>query len=117
MNWVHSTLITPAAHVELARQLASGIAGSSGTGMWLTELSADGAAPATHYISAGLIQEQFAALMGDAQTTLAYATAAGIVTTLAEIQALYDASTIRADEDPHAVIAELGLVIMRADAA
>lgn len=103
-------MIVPAAHVVLARQLADKIApGGSGSNMWTVGLSATGAAPATHYVSAGLIQSDFAALLADAALTITYAQAAGISTTLQAVQALYAASTIVPEQNPHAVIEQLGL--------
>lgn len=110
MNWTHRTLIVPAAHVALARELAEKIPpGGSGAGMWQRELSPTGNAPATHYISAGLIQQEFAALLTDATLTLTYAQAVGINTTLQAIEALYAAATIRADQSAQEVMAEVGL--------
>lgn len=116
MNYTHSTTIVPAAHVALARELASTIAPGSGSGMWERELSPTGKAPATHYISSGLIQAEMAALLGDAPTTYAAAQQAGVSTTLQAIQALYAASTIRQDANPHEVIAELGLKFVEGEA-
>lgn len=114
MSWVHRTMIVAAADAPLARALAAGI-GVSGTGanMFTTGLSATGAAPATHYISAGLIWPEFAALFGDADATYAAAQAAGAQVTLAAIQGMYQRATIRADQNPHAVIAELGLKLIQ----
>lgn len=63
MSWINRTMIVPAEHVDLARALAEGISGPAGAGMWTTGLSADGTEPATHYISAGLIESQFADLL------------------------------------------------------
>lgn len=48
--------------VETCRDLAMLLAGE-GQKLWTTPLSADGAEPATHWISTGLIEEQFALLM------------------------------------------------------
>lgn len=61
--WTHRTLIVPANQVELARSLCAALAGPAGEGMFNTPLSATGLYPATHYISAGLIEEQFAAIL------------------------------------------------------
>lgn len=108
-------MIVPMLHVALARQLADQIApGGSGSQMWTTGLSPTGAAPATHFISAGLIQSDFAALLANAPLTLTYAQAVGIVTTLQAIQALYAASVIRADEEPFAVLQDLNLQLVQA---
>jgi hypothetical protein len=61
--WTHRTIIVDAAQVELARSLCAAIAGPAGKGMFSTALSASGLYPATHYISAGLIAEPFAAIL------------------------------------------------------
>jgi hypothetical protein len=61
--WTHRTIIVNAAQVELARSLCAAIAGPAGEGMFSTPLSATGLFPATHYISAGLIEDTFAAIL------------------------------------------------------
>lgn len=61
--WVHRTIIVNADQVELARSLCAAIAGPAGEGMFSTPLSATGLFPATHYISAGLIEDTFAAIL------------------------------------------------------
>ena len=63
MSWINRTMIVPAEHVDLARALAEGISGPAGAGMWTTGLSADGAEPATHFISAGQVDDELVALM------------------------------------------------------
>ena len=60
-QWIHRNIIVPAAVVEQARQMCAGIPG--GDGMFTAPLSATGAEPATHYISAGLIWPQFAEML------------------------------------------------------
>lgn len=111
-SWTHRTIIVPAAYVSLARALAEGIAdGDSGKGMWTAGLSASGVDPATHYISAGLIWPEFATMLADS-TGQAIFDAAGGQVPKATIQAMLAASTVRADANPHAVLAELGLKII-----
>ena len=61
--WVHRTIIVDAAQVELARSLCATLAGPAGDGMFTTPLSASGNLPATHYISAGLLEDEFANLL------------------------------------------------------
>ena len=114
-------MIVAAQDADLARALAGGLAPDTDTqGMWRTPLSATGEAPATHFISAGLIQEEFAALLGSAQAT--YEAAGGQVP-LEVIEGLYARSTIHGPTrevliegepqtvvtDPFQVLAELGL--------
>ena len=60
-NWIHRNIIVPAAVVAQARQMCAGIPG--GDGMFTAPLSANGAEPATHYISSGLIWPEFAEML------------------------------------------------------
>jgi hypothetical protein len=123
--WRHRTLIVSADHAGLARNLCAALAGPAGEGMFSTALSASGLYPATHYISAGLIAEPFAAILpldmpatedteaqripGHPEAVLAalpedYAP----MPTLAEVEALFSGIDITAG-DPLARIAQLGL--------
>ena len=61
--WTHRTIIVPATHAEAARTACAGLAGPGGSGMFTTPLSATGTLPASHYISSGLIEDQFASLL------------------------------------------------------
>lgn len=109
MAWVKYTMIVAAPYVGLAQGLSSSMAGAAGDGMWTTGLSATGKAPATHYISNGLIYEEFGALLGDAQAT--YDAAGGSVP-LADIQALYANSIIVSEGDPFTVMNDNGLQLI-----
>lgn len=60
---IHRTMIVPAVQVELARSLAAAVSGPAGDGMWTAAYSETGKAPATHYVSTGLIDEALADLM------------------------------------------------------
>ena len=63
-TWTHRTMIVPAAFQQLAQALCEAAAeGDAGKGMFTTGLSADGAEPATHYISSGYIDRQFADIL------------------------------------------------------
>ena len=53
---IFATLIVTAANVEQARTIAATFTG--GEGMFTSELSATGNAPATHYISSGYMPEE-----------------------------------------------------------
>lgn len=112
MSWVHRTLIVPLANVTVARRLCDGLAPSaSGSNMFLSELSVTGLLPATHYISSGLIQDNFAALL-DAGAATIYAQAQLVPAltdiTLLQVQTLMTAATITST-DPYSTIASLGL--------
>ena len=56
-------MIVPAEHADLARVLCETLAGPGGAEMFTTALSATGDDPATHYISSGLIESDFADLL------------------------------------------------------
>lgn len=113
MSWTHRSMIVPAAHVALARELCARLPpGDSGSGMFLTGLSATGTGTPTHWVSAGLIQSEFADLMTSAATTFAMAQAAGIATTQAAVSSLLADSDITPDE-PFAALARLGLLIVQ----
>lgn len=106
-------MIVAAQDADFVRSLAAGIAQDADTdGMWRTALSPTGALPATHFVSAGLIRQSFADIVGNAQAT--YAAAGGQIP-LAVIQALYARSTI-SDGDGLAVIAQQGLRLIQGDA-
>ena len=125
MSWINRTMIVPAEHVDLTRALAEGISGPAGAGMWTTGLSADGTEPATHYISAGLVEDTFADLLplttytkdeegvetsdtapGDAQFIADKAEAP-----LSVIEALLEAVTVT-DEPAMTTMARMGLVLV-----
>ena len=61
--WVHRTIIVPAVLVDAARAACAGLAGPGGSGMFMTPLSPTGEVPPTHYISSGLIEDEFANLL------------------------------------------------------
>lgn len=63
MSIVFRTLITPATHADLARAICAALAPSGGAAMFEVGLSADGVEPATHYVSTGMLDADFAALM------------------------------------------------------
>ena len=103
-------MIIPAALAPLARALAAGLSPGS-SGMWQTGLSPTGAAPATHYVSSGLIKPQFGGVMQDAGALHAACVAAGAQITLAQCQALIDGSDVSGGESetPRQVFERLGL--------
>lgn len=117
--WAHRCLIVPSVHADLARTLAAALAGSAGAGMWTTSLSATGGLPATHWISAGLITQEFASLLpcadlgqpGSAATAAYLASEAGIPVTAGQVQAMFDACDCTTEE-VHIALARLGLVLV-----
>jgi len=131
MTYTFRTFIVPATVVDMARAMCVGLAGPAGDGMFITELSATGSAPATHFVSSGVISADMAALLpcktittdkdGKATVTTtpgmpeavpALATKAGISTTKAKITALYTSIDV-SDQPPFEAMARLGLQIVQ----
>ena len=126
MTDIFRTLIIPAEVTPMAQDIAATLS-PAGAGMWTTGISPTGTAPATHYISSGLISAEFASLLplttfpidaepiytpGNPEAVAQMAQANGMQTTTEEVQALYDASDIT-DEDAFAAMARLGLQIVQ----
>ena len=122
---VHRTMLVPASIVTTVRQLADSF-GPAASGMFITGLSADGAEPASHYISTGQIGDDFAAIMPfshfvdevwvtepySATAFVALAEASGVtpppVEAIEAIMGMVDVS----DQEPFAAMQRLGLVII-----
>ena len=130
MAWTHRTLIVPVDQVELARSLCAALAGPAGEGMFTTPLSPTGFFPATHYISAGLIEDNFADLLpltsvsyaeddtpsietrpGDIDLIVQLAADAELPITEAEVSALLAAVDV-SDQAAEDALARLGLKII-----
>lgn len=119
-TYTHRFLVIPDAHRANAKALVKQIANTQGPGsadgMFDVGLNSSGTGTPTHWISAGLIDAQFAALLGNAAAThAAYTQAGGTQITLTQIQNLYAAATIRADAqgNEQACIEALGLKLIR----
>jgi len=127
--WVHRCMIVPAAIVTTVRALADSF-GPAASGMWKTPLSPTGAEPATHFISSGLIGDDFAAIMPfshfdeseppvwttdpyDPAAFVALAEASGAVSPpveqIMQIMGMVDVS----DQEPLAAMERLGLFMLR----
>lgn len=129
------TLIITAANTPLARQIALSF-GAGGAGMWETPLSSSGADPATHYISTGIIPDEFARMMpmqeweqdetgkwvlirtvtGDPEIVWRASNAQGVQCTLFQIQKIFDTSDITGQE-PFVAMGRLNLKIITAQEA
>lgn len=122
-TWVHRCMIVPATVVAQCRALAEAASGPAGAGMWTTALSPTGQAPATHYISAGQIEQQFADLMplttfdedgvpsttpGRSAVIANLATQAGFAMTEAQVSAVLNAADVT-EQDPFVAMVRLGL--------
>lgn len=126
--YTHRAIIVPAAFQALAQGLCEAIAeGDAGRGMFTTGLSASGELPATHYISSGHIEQQFADILplttvnqdgeglpdihtrpGNAEMVEAMATQAGIELPPGTIAALFAAIDV-SYQGPFEAMARLGL--------
>lgn len=109
MSYVHRCLIVEASIAEQARQLAVALAGEPAAGMWLTALSPTGEAPATHYVSSGMIEDTFVGIL---ESAAVLAAAAGI--SEAEAEALLAQADI-SQAEPFEAFERLGLQIIRAE--
>lgn len=127
---IFRTLIVPASQVDLARAIAASF-GPGGDGMFTTPLSATGADPASHYISSGFVPEAFAYMVpcqtwetdedgawvmvssepGDPVAVYTAASEAGVICTQAEVNALFAAADVTAQE-PFVAMGRLGLAIV-----
>jgi len=106
MDWVRRTIIVPADHTAVARAACEHLAGAGGSGMYTTPLSQTGELPASHYISSGLIEDAFAALLADPDYLAAVAQHSGLDPT--PLLAAVAASDIT-DEPADVALARLGL--------
>ena len=131
-DWAFRTLVTSAATTPLARDIAATLSPTAGQNMWLTGLSATGNAPATHYVSTGLISPEFAALVpeqvweqdangdwvqtgstpGDPVLCYQMCVAQGMTVTQAQINAVYAAADVTAQE-PFVAFSRMGLKMVQ----
>ena len=128
------TMILPAPHVTLARSICATLAPSGGSAMFAVGLSPDGQAPATHYVSTGFIDEDFANLMplvswyeldgewhshevspGSAETVVYLCAEAGLEVALADVEALFLASDVT-EQEPFVAFGRLGLQLVSDEA-
>ena len=127
-EYTYRTIIVPAAFQALAQGLCEAIAeGDAGKGMFTTGLSASGEFPATHYISSGHIEQQFADILplttvnqdseglpdiytrpGNVEAVESMAAQAGIELPPGAIAALFAAIDVSA-QGPFEAVARLGL--------
>ena len=108
-TWTHRTIIVPDTVVVPARMACEALAGAGGSGMYSVPLSPTGEPPATHWISSGLIEQEFADLLANPDALAAVATGAGLDP--AQLAALVAASDISdlALESFDDALARLGL--------
>lgn len=117
MTWVSRTIIVPDAAVAAARAACEALAGAGGSGMYTVPLSPTGEAPATHWASSGLIEQDFADLLANPDGLSAVATAAGLdPAPLVAIVAASDISDL-AVEPWEGALERLGLQLIHDTAA
>ena len=102
MIWTYRTMIVPAAIRNQAVDLCASIAGEAGSNMFDAPLSFTGMLPATHYISSGLISQEFADMLGSADAIQSAALAANINIDRSTINMILLASHV--DERPAGVV-------------
>ena len=102
MSLVHRCMIIPAALQEQCQTIPEASC------MWTTGLSPTGAAPATNYISSGLVDQTFADLLASPVALVA----AGL--TPEEAKSIVSGMHISEDE-PHSAIAHMGLSLVVED--
>ena len=118
-TWTHMTIIVAAYHVELAREIG-GALDPAGARMYETGLSENGRNPATHYISSGLVNSNFASILDDpiaiyeAAKQGAYNQGIELSATQEDVNALVKNSYVSLG-DPFSVMAERGLVLVQPD--
>lgn len=107
MNKVFRTMIVTAGIAPMARQLAEAV--PAGLGMFVAAYSPTGAAPATHYVSEGWIEEHFATALESPAALVEMLAAAGVTMPLANAQALLSQATV-SELPASEVLAAMGLV-------
>ena len=112
MIYTHRTIILPASITPTCQALSEALSGEAGSGMWTTGLSPTGAEPATHFISTGMISDEFAAMIAGPDVMFAACEAAGLSTTLAKCERILGKADV-SDEEPFFAIARLGLILVQ----
>jgi hypothetical protein len=128
---IFKTLILPADVTPLAQEIAA-ILSPGGISMWITGLSPTGEEPATHFISTGFIQPEFAHMVpeqswahdeigawiktnresGNPVAVYEACTAADITVTLEEIEAIFAVADVTYQE-PFVAMSRMGLVLVQ----
>lgn len=103
MRLVHRCMIIPASLQAQCQTIPDA------SGMWTTGLSLDGAAPATHYISSGLVDQAFADML---TSPIALSEELGVTQ---EEAAIITSGILVSNEEPHSAMANIGLVMIGAD--
>ena len=103
---VYRCVVVTAEIRDTCRAMVVAMAGPTHADMWSTALSADGSAPATHYINYGPVRVELAAMLADAATL-----AAGTGITLEQAQYILSQADVSEDQ-PEAAMARMGLALV-----
>jgi hypothetical protein len=107
-------MIVPAANAPLARELVVVLAGEPAANMFTTGLSPTGDEPFTHFISSGMIEDTFGAVLTDPALMASLCVNAGRQITEVECAALLAACDI-SEDDPFVALERLNLVMLTAE--
>lgn len=125
-EYSHRTIIVPDKLVVFARELTFSIAGQSAENMWNTALSNTGKLPVTHWISSGMISNDFVGIIpfmeydtegtevktkGQPDVCQYLATQAGFKTSIEEIETLFEQADITS-QDAFNAMERLGLKLI-----
>ena len=133
MNESHATIIVAAAAAANVRKFSQMTGKADLDGMFVTPLSATGQLPATHYISSGMVPNSYLDMLSTPAKLHARAkaaweadglvfpfTLAQVTTALSKVEVsdgtrLVDVDGVQTtvEEGPHALIARLGLQMLR----
>lgn len=104
--WVYKTIIVPAELRDKCSLLCKQLAGGGGSKMFATPLYTNNVL--THYISCGMISEEFAAALDSTETLVSLCATAGIDVTPQQLIGIVAACDI-SDELPSVAMTRLGL--------
>lgn len=125
-EYLHRTLIVPDNLVVFARELTTSIAGQAAENMWNTALSNTGKLPVTHWISSGMISNEFASIIpfmeydtegtevktkGQPDVCQYLASQAEFNTSIEEIETLFEQADIT-EQDAFTAMQRLGLKLI-----
>jgi hypothetical protein len=134
---IYRDMIIPTDQVVLAREIAVTLDPAHNANMWITPLSPTGQEPATHFISSGLIPEEFASMVpcvfwawdqpdpdqpgqwvvtdvypGDPITVYEACIAQGMTVTQEEIDDLFAAADV-SDQEPFVAMSRMGVQMVQ----
>ena len=132
MSYEFRTLILTAEVTPLAQQIAVALAGEAGASMWSTPLAPTAEGPATHYISSGMVGDEFAYMVplqvwaideagdwqlvstepGNPEAVTAACNAGGLAVTLEQVEAIFTVADVT-EQEPFTAMGRLGLQLVQ----